>query len=123
MTLIVGNIYAYDCDALQKPKIGLCVSAKASWLFWFNTEARSHGEGQLFIPKTENKVFIKDGYLNLALVVRMGFSEIAGANDKGSMSAALRARFITALQKPIKPLSTLQRDTILRNFGAQLPMA
>jgi hypothetical protein len=118
MTLLLGNIYAYDCEALQKPKIGLCVSAKASWLFWFNTEARQHGEGQLFVPSSENPVFTKGGYLNLSLVVRMGFGEIASASDKGPMSASLRARFIAALREPIKPLSGLQRDTILRNFGA-----
>jgi hypothetical protein len=118
MSLKLGHIYAYDCEALRKPKIGLCISEKASWLFWFNSERRRTADGQLPVPKTENRVFTKDGYLNMSLVVRMDVEEMKGATDYGQMSDQLRVQFIEMLKQPIRTLSALQRDTILRNFSA-----
>ena len=102
MSLKLGHIYAHDCEALRKPKIGLCVSEKASWLFWFNSERRRTADGQLPVPKTENRVFTRDGYLNMSLAVRMGIEEMKGATDYGQMSDQLRAQFIEMLKQPIR---------------------
>src|SRR4051812_829370 len=104
MSLINGHVYAYECEQLQKPKQGLCISAKSAWLFWFNTERRFHGQGQLPIRGGEPPSLPRDGYLNLSMVVRLHLSEITGAVDKGPISSSLRQKVIAALKGPIPML-------------------
>jgi hypothetical protein len=70
----------------------------------------------LAVAKGEHKVCVKDCYLNLSTVQKMQPSEIAAAVDDGPISATLRARIVYALNQKIPMLSTMQRDTILKNL-------
>lgn len=118
--MIVGNVYTYHCDSLPNPhnKFGLCVSDRASWVFWFNSNARFHGKGQLRIIKSEHAVCVKDCYLDLSTIQRVSPAELSRAIDNGAISALLRAKIIAALGQKIDTLPETQREAALRNLSA-----
>lgn len=101
------------------PKIGVCICAERNWFFWFNSDARFHGHGQLAVAKSEHEeALTKDCTLNLAEVCAASPQELSTAEDKGAVPAALMAKVIATLEQPIPTLSDINRKLALKNLLA-----
>jgi len=118
MILKCGNVYVYFCKWLPTPhdKIALCVSEKASWFFWFNSVASTHGHGQLRIAAKEHPACPRTCFLDMSGIQRAPAEALQDAKDRGAISDPLRARILAALQQKIATLPDLQRLTVLRNL-------
>jgi hypothetical protein len=121
VTLTVGHIYRYHCCFIDPPKnkIGLCVNADPVWFFWFNTNARWHGFGQLPAEAADHPAALnRECFLDLSDVKGVSNAEMQTMIDWGMISDAFRNRIIGALEQPIGRLSTRQRALALDNLTA-----
>lgn len=111
MTLTIGNIYVIHCSWIKppKPKICLCICDKRNWFFWFNTDRRFHGIGQLPIAANAHRQITHDCFLDLSGVKFASASEVASAADKGAINVGLRNEIKVALSSPIKRLPEAHR--------------
>lgn len=120
MSLVVGNVYSYQCNWIPRPhrKIGIVVSARANWILWFNSEPRVHGVAQMPVAQAEHKACTRDCYLDLSSVQRVRMDEEKVATDEGPISDALGVRLVAELKKPNKMLTEFQRKIIVGNLTA-----
>jgi hypothetical protein len=117
--LLVGHVYSYQCTWIEPPhrKMGVIVSERASWICWFNSDARFHGIAQMEVAEKEHQACTRDCFLDLSQVQQVRLDEQRGAVDEGLISAALRQRILDALANPNPLLPDLQRHAILRNLA------
>jgi hypothetical protein len=119
--LVCGNTYRYYCQWIEEPhhKRCICFCPERHWVFWFNSEARIHGIGQLPVKQTEHpNGLTKDCFLDLSSVKALLPGEIAGIEDKGPVPEALRIRILDALSSEIDLLPNANRLLALGNLAA-----
>lgn len=119
MTLVDSHVYIYWSNIVKpipKPKIALCFCAAQSWVFWFNTDARYHGHGQMPCAAGCHTAISTDCYLDLSGVKFMSASEIAAASSRGPLSPQFRQQVLDALSVPIRLLSDEKRQLALANL-------
>lgn len=117
-----GNVYVYYCAWIKDAhdKIALCVCGANNYCFWFNTDARYHGHGQLAVaPADHPSAITHNCFLDLSQIKAMDAAEIADAHsrDRGPISEAFRAKILAALAAPIKTLPDVQRNLAIANFS------
>lgn len=119
--LICGHIYIYRCNWINPPhdKIALCVCDERKWFFWFNSDPRVHGEGQLQVARDCHAAITKDCYLDLGSVKAVSEAELAAARDIGPISDALRADIEAALANPIRVLPEMHRTVARDNLSSE----
>ena len=121
MLLRCGHVYVYDCLWIKPPhpKIAVCFCPERNWFFWFNSEARFHGHGQLAVGEAEfPPVLTKDCYLDLSQVCAGSPQELATASDRGLLPAPLLSKVVRALGSPIFTLPDINRKLALANLSA-----
>lgn len=120
MTLQCGNIYIYRCTWIDDPhdKIALCICDQKSWFFWFNSDARFHGQGQLHVSVNEHpKALTKNCYLDLSSVKAASPRDLKAAKDCGQITLAFRTKVLAVLANPIPLLPDVQRNLALTNLA------
>lgn len=115
----VGSAYRYLCLWVkpQHPKILLCACGDANWGFFFNSEARTHGIGQLPCTPADNPgVISKDCFLDLSGMKAMTPRDVANAAAFGAMRDEFQVRVIASLTEGNDLLSEAHRSLALSNF-------
>jgi len=119
--LILGHVYVVPTTLTKPPKdkLTICVCVDQSLFVWFNTKPRSHGHGQLPIAATEHPALTHDCYLDCSRVTSFPPRELAAAQQRDRISAALAARIIAYLEaNPPKTLPGRHRQLIIDNLQA-----
>ena len=119
MSLVCGHVYVYRCAWIKPPhdKIALCICGERNWVFWFNSDPRFHGQGQLAVgPADCPAALAKNGYLDLSSVKAVSPSEAGAALDRGPISPAFRAKIREALAQPIAPLPAAHKTLAMENL-------
>lgn len=114
-----GYVYVYYCAWIKPPhpKIALCICNQLRWVFWFNSDARFHGIGQLACVQTDHpRALTKSCYLDLSGLKQMSETEVSRADDRGPLNDVLRGRVLAALAAPIKTLSDPNRQLAIQNL-------
>lgn len=105
MALQVGHTYRYKCLWIvpQHHKIAICFCAEKNWCFWFNSDPRFHGHGQIAVTSAEHAAaLVKDCTLSLADVFAISSQELVTAEDKGATPNALLVRLVSVLKTQLK---------------------
>lgn len=120
MSINVGFLHVYYCNWIKKPhdKIAICVCRQRRWVFWFNSDAKFHGVGQLpCTPADHPGCITKSCFLDLSGLKEMSEQEIAQAESRGMISDVFRARILGALGEPIRMLPQAHRELVITNLS------
>src|SRR5215204_6290761 len=118
--MIVGHVYVVRTTLTRPPKnkIVVCVSAEENLFFWFNTEARRHGIGQLLIAAHSHRALSRDCYLDLSRVTTFLPVELQIAEDRGPISQHLAFEIISAIKARIRTLAPRHAALAINNLSA-----
>jgi hypothetical protein len=116
VSFAVGNIYIIYASWIKpRPhdKISLCVCDTREWFFWINSDAAFHSIGQVPLEACCHRAISHESFLDLSGVKKFTPIELAGARDRGPVSAELLALIRTSLSTPISLLPETQRAYVL----------
>lgn len=88
-----GEIYVVRTNLTNPPKdkIVLCICGQADLFFWFNTDPRRHGIGQMAFSGTEHGALSRACYLDCSRVTTFSPQELAAAQARGPVTQAVGA--------------------------------
>jgi hypothetical protein len=115
------NVFIYQCTWINPPhpKIILCICDERCWGFWFNSEARSHGIGQLPVsPEDHRAAITRDCFLDLSSVKAVRPQEVRAADDRGEISADFAAKIVEALEAGVDLLNNVHKEIALNALRA-----
>lgn len=115
MIFQLGYVYIIQCSWINPPhpKISLCISNTNNWFFWFNSEKRTHGIGQLAAPNGCHGAITKDCFLDLSGVKTFAAKDLATAVDRGPLVNPFRTLVRDTLTAGVKLLPDTHRDLAL----------
>lgn len=106
------RVYIYRCDWLNPPhpKIFLCADGPKGWGFFFNSEARRHGIGQIeCIPADCPRALTKDCWLDVSGLKAMTLADIGRSTEFDEVDQRLFDVLIAELTKGNDMLSEAHR--------------
>lgn len=115
MNFQLGYVYVIFCSWINPAhdKISLCISTEHNWFFWFNSDAKHHGIGQLPAPNGCHPAITKDCFLDLSGVKTFTPKDLATARDRGPLSNPFKVLVINTLNAGVSLLPASHRDLAL----------
>jgi hypothetical protein len=115
VTFQLGYVYVIYCSWIKPPhdKISLCIDDKNSWFFWFNSEKKVHGIGQVAAPQACHGAIVKDCFLDISGVKTFSPNDLATARDRGPLVDPFRTTVRDALTAGVSLLPASHRDLAL----------
>jgi hypothetical protein len=114
--VLARRVYIYRCDWIKPPhpKIFLCVDGAKRWGFFFNSEARRHGIGQIECgPADCAKALTKACYLDASGLKAIDLKEAERATEFDVVSQRLYDILIAELTGGNDLLSDAHRLVVL----------
>lgn len=121
--MIVGNLYVVFTVLAKPPKdkLSICICAAENLFFWINTQAASHGIGQLQLEKTDHGALTHSCFLDCSRVTTFQERELLGAKDRGPISDEFLEKIIEILtNSPPKTLPKKHLSVAMSNLIALL---
>lgn len=105
-------MYVIHCSWIHPPhdKISLCISSEKNWFFWFNSDKKTHGIGQVVAPDGCHRAISKDCYLDLSGVKTFSPNDLKTAQERGALTDPFKTVVRDTLKAGVKTLPASHRD-------------
>lgn len=116
----LGHLYVVHTTLSKPPKdkLVICVCAEANLFMWINSLERPHGDGQMPLVQNEHSALSKACFLDCSRVTTFRPHELAAAQDRGKISAALNEKIVGFLtEHPPRLLPPNQRAKVIGNLS------